>query len=393
MTDKRWRILVVDDEPNNLQLMMQILNDYYQLAFAANGSKALEIAQKLETDLILLDIMMPDMDGYEVCKKLKAEERTRHIPVIFITARDDVEDETKGLELGAIDYIAKPISPSIVKARVKNHIELKIAREKIEKQKKRLEDQNRELLKAAQFREDVERITRHDLKTPLNAIIALPQYIRMQGNLSEEQTDYLKTIEEAGLRMLNMINLSLDLFRMERGMYQFHPDRVNLSKIINKIINEMQYSVEMKNLSVNILLNGNPAGNKDVFVQGETLLCYSMLANLIKNAFEASPEKEELILALDDRDEFVICIGIHNKGSVPEDIRERFFDKYITSGKKTGLGLGTYSARLIAEIQGGSIDMNTSDEKGTNVTVCLPKGGCGSDSGKCYDRNSSETGI
>lgn len=376
MTDKRWRILVVDDEPNNLQLMMQILNDHYQLAFAANGSKALEVARKLETDLILLDIMMPDMDGYEVCRKLKAEEKTRHIPVIFITARDDIEDETKGLELGAIDYIAKPISPSIVKARVKNHIELKIAREKIEKQKRRLEDQNTELLRAAQFREDVERITRHDLKTPLNAIIALPQYISMKGNLSEEQIDYLKTIEESGLRMLNMINLSLDLFRMERGMYQFHPDRVNISKIINKIISEMQYYAEMKNLSVKILINGNPPGGKDIFLQGETLLCYSMLANLIKNAFEASPEEEQITVAVNDGDgnDTMGTVSIHNKGAVPEEIRDRFFDKYVTSGKKTGIGLGTYSARLIAGIQGGSIEMDTSDEKGTAVTVRLLKG-------------------
>ena len=382
MTDKRWRILVVDDEPNNLQLMMQVLNDHYQLAFAANGSKALEIAQKLETDLILLDIMMPDMDGYEVCRKLKAEERTRNIPIIFVTARDDIEDETKGLELGAIDYIAKPISPSIVKARVKNHIELKIAREKIEKQKKRLEDQNRELLKAAQFREDVERITRHDLKTPLNAIISLPQFIRMEGNLSEDQTDNLKMIEESGLRMLNMINLSLDLFRMERGMYKFEPDMVNISRIVNKIINEMRYYIEMKDLSVNILLNGSPAGNKEVFLQGETLLCYSMLANLIKNAFEASPEKEQLTIAIDDSNDSTGIISIHNKGAVPEDIRDRFFEKYITSGKKSGIGLGTYSARLIAEIQGGSIDMDTSDEKGTTVTVRLSKGHGGSSDGK-----------
>ncbi len=234
MTDKRYRILVVDDEPTNLQLMMQILNDRYQLAFAANGIKALEIAQKMETDLILLDIMMPDMDGYEVCRKLKGDEKTKHIPVIFVTAKDEVDDETRGLRLGAIDYITKPISPSIVKARVKNHLELKLAREKIEKQKKRLEDQNRELLEAGRLREDVERITRHDLKTPLNAIIGYPRMMMADGNLPADHLEYLKMIEEAGLMMLNMINLSLDIFKMERGIYELQSVPVNIIQVIGK---------------------------------------------------------------------------------------------------------------------------------------------------------------
>jgi len=144
MNEKKWRVLVVDDEPNNLQLMAEILNNLYNLSFAPNGVKALEITNKLKPDIILLDIMMPEMDGYEVCKRLKTEESTKNIPVIFVTAKVEDVDEVRGFKLGAIDYITKPFRPSIVKARVKNHLALRTAQEEIEKKNRMLEAKNRE---------------------------------------------------------------------------------------------------------------------------------------------------------------------------------------------------------------------------------------------------------
>jgi len=106
MTDKKRRVFVVDDEPNNLKLMNQILQDHYQMAFASSGIKVLEVVEKVQPSLILLDIMMPEMDGYEVCRKLKKNKRTSDIPIIFITAKSQTEDETKGLGFGAVDYRA-----------------------------------------------------------------------------------------------------------------------------------------------------------------------------------------------------------------------------------------------------------------------------------------------
>lgn len=134
MSDEKKHILIVDDEPNNLQLMRQVLEDQYKLAFATSGQKALKIVYEINPDLILLDIVMPDVNGYEICKNLKSDEHTRDIPIIFITAMGDEIDEAKGLEMGAVDYIIKPISRHIVRARVKNHLELKQARKDLEKQ-------------------------------------------------------------------------------------------------------------------------------------------------------------------------------------------------------------------------------------------------------------------
>ena len=122
--DARKTVLCVDDEPSNLQVLKQILQGDYRLLFARDGRRAIELAQVERPDLILLDVMMPDMDGYEVCRTLKADPRLARVPVIFVTALSDVEDEARGLELGAVDYICKPVSPAIVRARVRTHLSL-----------------------------------------------------------------------------------------------------------------------------------------------------------------------------------------------------------------------------------------------------------------------------
>jgi putative two-component system response regulator len=124
--EQKQIILVVDDTPDNLSLITSLLKDFYRVKIATNGNKALQIVFSNEPpDLILLDIMMPEMDGYEVCRHLKSDSQTAEIPVIFLTAKSEIEDELKGFELGAVDFITKPISPPIVLARVRTHLRLK----------------------------------------------------------------------------------------------------------------------------------------------------------------------------------------------------------------------------------------------------------------------------
>ncbi len=352
-------ILVVDDIPENIDVLYNVLKADYKIKTVLNGEKALKIAGgKNPPDLILLDIMMPEMDGYEVCRRLKEKEETNEIPVIFVTAKSAVKDEVKGLELGAVDYITKPISPPVVLARVKTHLALK--------------RQNEILKENMRLREDVERITRHDLKGPLMGIINYPEMVQLEGNLSEIQQEYLQNIVKSGYKMLNIINLSLDLFKMEQGIYQFKSVPVDIISFINDIFLENRNFILSKKLSVEIILNGRIASNEDSFnIPGEQLLYYSMLANLIKNSIEASPEKEKITIYFNDEQEFTI--SIHNQGTVPEDIRDNFFLKYTTSKKDGGTGLGTYSAKLIAETQGGQISLDTSEEDRTTVKILFPK--------------------
>ncbi len=141
-SSRQETVLVVDDSPENISLMSALLKNLYRTKVATNGEKALQIAASDgPPDLILLDIMMPGIDGYEVCQRLKADPNTSDIPIIFLTAKSDVQDEQMGLELGAVDYITKPISPPIVMARVKNHLQLKRARDFLKDKKAFLEQE------------------------------------------------------------------------------------------------------------------------------------------------------------------------------------------------------------------------------------------------------------
>ncbi len=224
---------------------------------------------------------------------------------------------------------------------------------------------------AEQLRDDVERITRHDLKTPLNAVIGMPQLIRANNQISGEDLEYLTYIEEAGYRMLHMINRSLDLYKMEQGLYEFQQQPVEITRIIRRILIDTQALSTRKSIRSALSIQGKEAGSKDGFwVLGEKLLCHSMLENLIINALEAAPEETEVQIDLVRED--LAAIVIHNQGKVPDHILPRFFDKYSTDGKSHGTGLGTYSARLMAQSQGGSISMHTSEEEGTTLIVRLP---------------------
>ncbi|SLM31733.1 Two-component hybrid sensor and regulator [Desulfamplus magnetovallimortis] len=347
---KKPTVLAVDDVQENIEILLEILDDMCEVAVALDGFSALEIAFATKPDLILLDIMMPEMDGYEVCRRLKQDKALKKIPIIFITALDSSEDESRGLAAGAIDYITKPFNPDVVKARVKNHLAL---------------------YEASKLREDMEQIMRHDLKNPLMSIINVPQLIMMiEEKLSPQSVELLEQIEASGQKLLSMINLSLDTFKMEQGFYYLQPVRVELVSLLNRIIKEQCCAIK-KRAEILMTIDGKQAESSDTFgVSGESLLCYTMFSNLLKNAIEATRGKGRITITL--KSVFPRQISIHNPGAVPEDIRNTFFEKYATSGKKGGTGLGTYSAFLIAQTLGGTIQMKTSEDTGTLITVFLP---------------------
>lgn len=359
MVEPTSRIMIVDDERLNINVLNAILKDKYLIKVAMNGEEALKRSlTHPRPDMILLDIQMPGMTGYYVCEQLKKNPLTCNIPVIFITALTDEEDEKKGLIMGAVDYVTKPLRPSIILARIETHLRLKQAQEA-------LVERNAELERALELREAIEHISRHDLKTPLNGILGVTQILSAESYLLPEHKELIKLQERSGYKMLEMINRSLDMLKMETGNYQLNPQPVDLVQIVQRILREMQHT------SVNLLLYKHPISSEQAFIiQGEELLCYSMLANLLKNAMEASAGNETIIVAMDEKEQRYITI--QNSGVVPQAVRERFFEKYVTTGKTSGTGLGTYSAKLIAETMGGHITMTTSEERGTVVSVFFP---------------------
>ena len=223
------------------------------------------------------------------------------------------------------------------------------------------------------IKEDVERIMRHDLKTPLNAIMGMPQLLEMQGNLTAEQLELVRAIQDSGKRMLYMIDSSLGLFKMETGEYEYAPQRVDALAVIAQLGEHVRSKLSAKNLSLRVTVDGEPPSPGQAFaLASEERLLYTLFSNLLLNAIEASPQGEAIVMELAGAGPR--RIAIRNIGVVPPEVRGRFFEKYKTHGKKSGTGLGTYSAKLHAETMRYGLHMDTSDQENTTcITISVPE--------------------
>lgn len=372
---KQATLLVVDDVPDNIDVLVGLLQDEYKVRAARSGEAALKMllttvkAKQPLPDLILLDVMMPEMDGFEVCRRLKAIPDLAGIPVIFLTAVEDAQNVVNGFELGAVDYVTKPANPTVLKVRVRTHLTRTKAFEELRKQHAVLEENLR-------LREEVDSITRHDLKNPIGGIMNFADLLLSDENLNADQRDMIATIGDSARSLLNMVNLSLDIVKIEQGTYELQAAPVDLVALLRRALADKSAEITAKKIEVhNTLRRQQAEGDLSFKVLGDELLCYSMFGNLVKNAVEAAPEGSKLAIVykLDDVEEGYGAVEITNTGTVPTQIRAHFFDKFATSGKQGGTGIGTYSAKLLTEVQHGRIRMETSDEKNaTTLTVSLP---------------------
>ncbi|MBU1109899.1 MAG: hybrid sensor histidine kinase/response regulator [Candidatus Riflebacteria bacterium] len=362
MLENQGFIMVVDDTPANLHLLQQMLHDTgYQVAAFPSGRLALAAASRKPPDLILLDINMPEMNGFEVCERLKADEKLKEIPVIFISALNDTNDKVRGFSVGGVDYVTKPFQFEEVQARVNTHLSLCTAHRELKKQNEILQEN-------LDLREVVEQISRHDLKGPMTVILNIPEMLMAEKNLTPDQIELLGFLSLSAHRLMEMIHRSLDLYKMERGTYQPEMARVNLVKIVSEVFATLKSSAANKKIACKMLLEQQPVSQNDVVeVLGEEHLFFSIFSNLIKNAIEASPEGKEITVAFSASPQ--LSISIKNMGCIPSQIQHRFFEKYSTHGKEGGTGLGTFSARLMAKTLGGDIAFTSNETDGTNLVV------------------------
>lgn len=357
---QKLKVLVVDDIPDNIDVISELLKSDYKIKAATSGELALKIcASKQPPDLILLDIMMPGMDGMEVCKRLKENSKTQHITIIFLTALDQTEDIVKGLELGAVDYITKPIQPPVVKARVKTHCNV------IEGQKQ-MRDQVDTLMEMARMKEEFDRISKNDLKQPIEEISKYLNF--MDRNLRDpgKITQSAGAIKCSVSQLTQMVDNMLSLSKIEEGTYQLVPVMLNVAQLVQNVCSTFATTSNHKKIQVKNNIQDN------IQIDCEELLTISLLSNLLKNAIEAAPHSSTITFANESVDNFH-TVTLHNEGDVPEEIRDVFFDKHVSSGKKEGAGIGTFAAKLMAEVQQGKIAFTTSRDAGTTLKVSLPK--------------------
>jgi len=220
-----------------------------------------------------------------------------------------------------------------------------------------------EELKLEALKEDLERISRHDLKTPLVQIINLAELLLLEDSLRPELKTYASMIQKTGRRMARIINASLDLYRLEKGVYSLTPESIRLKGMVKEIVAEVQSQFQDQGVSFDLSF-------EEVAVWGEDALVYCALSNLIKNAVEATPSGGTVRIAI--RKGEAATVTIHNPLPVPAEIRDKFLEKYATCGKPHGTGLGTYSALLSVKAMHGDLTFETSEEAGTTVQVTLP---------------------
>ncbi|KRD46658.1 two-component system sensor histidine kinase/response regulator [Acidovorax sp. Root275] len=361
----RPTILIVDDTPDNLLLLSQLFKGEYRIRLAQTGAKAMEVVTSDDPpDLVLLDIMMPGMDGFEVARMMREHPTSQSIPIIFVTAMASADARIRGLDLGAVDFITKPIDPETLKPRVRNFMRYVQLR-------KDLQAEFDSMVEAAQLREDVERITRHDIKAPLAGALGLVQALIEDDSVGRRQVEQLRLMEESVMQVLNMINLSSELYKIESGRFVLRAQPVLIGELLRRIAEMNRVTFAEKDLSIAVDTDVAVGAEPPVALADSTL-CYSIFQNLLRNACEAAPHGSRVSVQLQDQNPLRIIIS--NTGAVPIAIRDRFFDKFVTAGKQGGTGLGTYSAKLLTEAQHGSVGLEVFDDTNTTrVVVELPR--------------------
>jgi len=310
MADKSGTILVVDDERHNLTILVDLLKPFYEVLAAKNGRKALQAARgETPPDLILLDIMMPEMDGYEVCRELKGDKTTEDIPVIFISAMSQPEDETKGFEMGAVDYITKPISPPIVKARVATHLKLRRAmldlRRLNDELELRVQKRTADLRKAKDAAETSNKAKSmfisnmsHELRTPLNGIIVSAD-LALAQELSPRMEKIQKTISRSSGALLRTVNTILDFAKSEDGKFALATDPFRLDEVLGKLSGTFIQKSVQKQIKIGFDIAADQVSNA---LMGDPDRLLEIFNHMLDNAAKFNTGTPNVVIGVKDID-------------------------------------------------------------------------------------------
>lgn len=367
---KGRKVLVADDDRMNLRILGGILRaEGYVLAEADSGEKTLEIYEAFQPDLVLLDVMMPGIDGFATCRRLKQRHGVTSAPVIFITAKNESDDVVEGLEAGGVDYLPKPFKAKEVLARIRSHLQNRILSE----QKQALVDQ---LSKANAAKNRFMGMAAHDLRNPLASIRGLAEFLRegAVGPLTPEQLDLIATIHSASQSMLEMVNELLDLATIESGELKLALEPHNLPDLIAKSVALMNMEAAKKQTLVTFAEPATP-----VRLRIDAAKMKQVIDNLLSNAVKYSPPSSTVtVLVLPETKPGQCGFAVRDQGpGIPEAERDKLFKDFSrlsvqpTAGEKsTGLGLAI--CRKIVEAHGGTIVAENLPVRGCEFRVVLP---------------------
>jgi signal transduction histidine kinase len=377
-------VLIVDDVPDNLRLLTSILREHgYKARPAPNGRLALRAATNDPPDLILLDVDMPEMDGFDVCRKLKAAARTRDIPVIFVSAIDDVANRVKGFEAGGVDYIGKPFQPGEVLARLHTHLSLRALQQQLETQNVRLREQaealgeaNDQLARAVRLKDEFLASVSHELRTPLNAILGISEVLTegIYGSLNEKQRRSIQVIEESGRHLLNLINDILDVSKIEAGKMELQMAPVSVEAVCRASLQLIGSHAAEKRLHVSWGIDSSVTT-----IWADERRLKQILTNLLSNAVKFTPEDGKIGLEVSgEANREVLRFMVWDTGiGIPEEEMGRLFQPFVQldsrlSRQYSGTGLGLALVHRLTDMHGGSLSVQSQVGEGSRFIVSLP---------------------
>jgi signal transduction histidine kinase len=360
-TTKKPIILIVDDVPKNIQVLGTLLAKFNcELAVAMNGQQALDTVAKIHPDLILLDVMMPIMDGHETCQRLKSNPKTKDIPVIFLSAKTESEDIVKGFELGAVDYVTKPFIGSELLARVKTHLSLKKAQQIVEEE--------------VNTKNKFFSIMSHDLRGAFGIIMSFVELIQVNREyLTQDEIDeLLNDIAKTSKNTLELLEDLLKWARSQTGAIQFNPEKLVIKDLFTKICEKQKDIAQAKDIQL------SSSATEDKIIVGDSNMLLLIIRNLIANAIKFTNKGGKITVSAEDTGNFIRTeVTDTGVGIKPETISKLFCinSKVSTSGtdNEQGSGLGLVLCKEFVKINGGEIGVESIPGEGTTVWFTIPK--------------------
>jgi two-component system, sensor histidine kinase and response regulator len=361
-------ILVVDDIPENVKIIAHMLKNMgFTIIIAQSGYEAIEKVTTTSIDLVLLDISMPGMDGYEVCEQIKENPATSSIPVIFVTARDNPEDIVKGFEKGAVDYLTRPVNSAELQARVATHLELKASKDIIEQQ-------NRELRELNASKDKFLSILAHDLKNPIAGVITTSQLVvKMYNSLEDrERISYVQEIYSSTQRVLHILEDLLQWSRSQSGRIQYNPEQIQLNRVTYEGVAALEQAAAEKNITIENAIDDS------ITALGDRNMIAAVIRNLLSNAVKFTHPGGNIRLEAEERATHVNYRVIDTGVGIPAENMDRLFK--IDGGLSTngtnhekGTGLGLILCKEFVEKNKGTITVESTPGEGTAFTFTLPK--------------------